>query len=153
FEYALLFGLPSNKLELFDGEVPCSFPFSERSIADAHFADWAETLRRWKRAEATPVEPRGGEHAVTVAGFRLEQYRRPISLRVPIAGEFLFALEDAFWRPELWPGQPSVPISRHQGPMVQSDLRMNLFRLLRYPEQSPKGTFGFRTEIVLSDLD
>src|SRR5437773_427489 len=47
-EYALLFGAPENKLELFDGRTPLSCPFPDRETAEAHFALWIETLYRWQ---------------------------------------------------------------------------------------------------------
>ena len=49
-EYLLLFGVPKNKWELFDGRVRWAFPFLDRDIADAHFAAWADTLKHWRGA-------------------------------------------------------------------------------------------------------
>lgn len=51
-EYALFFGVPSNKIELLDGTSRWAFPFLRRAEAEAHFHDWLETLRRWKQVDA-----------------------------------------------------------------------------------------------------
>jgi hypothetical protein len=47
-EYLLLFGVPGNKWELVDGRIRWAFPFFARDVAEAHFAAWSDTLRRWR---------------------------------------------------------------------------------------------------------
>jgi hypothetical protein len=45
-EYLMLFGVPENKWELWDGRVRYAFPFPARHVAAYHFQAWTETLRR-----------------------------------------------------------------------------------------------------------
>ena len=54
-EYLLLFGVPENKWELFDGRVRWAFPFLDRDVAQAHFAAWTDTLQRWRGATRATV--------------------------------------------------------------------------------------------------
>ena len=54
-ECALLFGAPENKLELLDGRTPLVWPFPDRETAEAHFADWTETLCRWQVVASRPT--------------------------------------------------------------------------------------------------
>ena len=74
-EYAYLFGLPNNKLELIDGRSRCVFPFRDRHEAEAHFADWIDTLCRWKKVERPPITHTKETQLAEAAGFSFELER------------------------------------------------------------------------------
>src|SRR5438105_12153104 len=106
-EYALLFGAPENKLELFDGRTPLSWPFPDRETAEAHFALWIETLCRWQGVAQRPsVEKTVEMWRVEVNDFVVEFYPRPIRLEIPFGVDAYLEILNSFWRRELWPGQP-----------------------------------------------
>jgi hypothetical protein len=88
-EYALLFGVPKNKPELIDGRTRCAFPFLKREMAEAHFAAWTETLRRWKGVTERPTV-RTEKRCQTVEVAELPARAGgplPIDLRIPIDDE------------------------------------------------------------------
>jgi hypothetical protein len=91
-EYLLLFGVPHNKWEMLDGRVRWAFPFLDRDVAQAHFAAWAETLKRWRGgAEATvcetPTADGSPRRILRFDGIEMSRYPRPVELRIPMGGE------------------------------------------------------------------
>src|SRR5947209_8788296 len=71
-EYALLFGVPGNKIELIDGRSRWAFPFVSREQAESHFAHWLQTLARWKGTEAPRVRKEGSRWQVAVGEISME---------------------------------------------------------------------------------
>src|SRR5262249_8346633 len=95
-EYLLLFGVPGNKLELLDGRSRWAFPFLDRQQAEAHFADWIETLCRWKGVTDIPAVRKGRRlWKAKIRGIRLELAPRPIDLRIPIDGDVFMTFYDS----------------------------------------------------------
>ena len=133
-EYLLLFGVPNNKWELWDGRVRWAFPFLDRGLAEAHFAAWGETLRRLLEGAAATV------HATTTAdgslrrtfradGVEMSLYPRPIELRMPIDPDVFDALHGSFWQRDLWPGQEPGCVTGWESPQRHSDVQLNLWKL------------------------
>ncbi len=60
-EHLILFGLPENKLEWFDGRTLCHLPFAAREEAEEAFLRCAATLARWQGLNALPPVQREGD--------------------------------------------------------------------------------------------
>jgi Uma2 family endonuclease len=150
-EYALFFGVPSNKIELIHGVSRWAFPFLDRDEAEAHFHDWLETFRRWKKVDS-PLRVAKGKRRwmVNVAGIRMELYPRPIDVRIPIAGQAFRAFLDTFNRRDYWPGQPTGVETGWDSWWDQGDIRVNLWSLLRRLEERHGGRSCSRVDIALS---
>src|SRR5690349_20221321 len=90
-EYALFFGVPGNKLELINGTSRWAFPFLSRAEGEAHFQEWLDTLRRWKRFTDGPAVSQhfvkggfvlhGADHALQPIGSRRARLHRLLQLR------------------------------------------------------------------------
>jgi hypothetical protein len=95
-EYALLFGVPNNKLELIKGRSRLAFPFLSREQAEAHFENWTEALCRWKGVASRPPVGQGtlGPKA-EVRGIVLELAPRPIEMHVPLDGKAFLAFHNS----------------------------------------------------------
>src|SRR5947209_6920606 len=129
-EYALLFGAPENKLELFDGRTPLSWPFPDRETAEAHFALWIETLYRWHGVAQPPTVRKTAEKwTAEINGFVVELYPRPIHLEIPFERDAFVEIRDSFWRRDLWPGQPAGREKGWESAAESSDIAHNLWRL------------------------
>jgi hypothetical protein len=151
-EYALFFGVPSNKLELIDGFSHWSFPFQSRELAEAHFAAWLETLCRWKQVEAAPAVRKSRRRwRARVGGIRLECYPRPIRLEIPISGKAFEAFARTFNRRDFWPGQPQGLETGWDSMFDVGDIRMNLWRLFSDLCGRHGGQHSSRCDIALSD--
>src|SRR5258706_5554543 len=101
-EYLLLFGLPENKLELLGGITPLTFPFADRQSGEEHFQLWTEQLARLRNV-CLPVERTESERYIEsdIAGAKLQLYRRPIRLALPMAHQAWDWLKSGFSRREL----------------------------------------------------
>jgi hypothetical protein len=102
-EYLLLFGVPNNKWEMLDGRIRWAFPFRDRDAAQAHFAGWADSLRRWRGgAEAAVHETTTADgsprRTLRFDDVEMSLYPRPIELRMPINGDVFEALYFSFFR-------------------------------------------------------
>src|SRR4051812_39697286 len=107
-EYLLLFGLPNNKLELLDGITPLKFPFPDRASAEAHFDRWIAQLVRWRGVRGAIPRTQNDDHVeADVDHIKLQLYRRPIRMEMPMAHQSWRDLRSAFWRRDLWEGQPA----------------------------------------------
>ena len=150
-EYALFFGVPSNKIELIHGVSRWAFPFLSRDEAEAHFHEWLETFRRWKQVETpTAVAKRERKWRVQVAGIRMELYPRPIDIRIPIAWQAFRAFLDTFNRRDFWPGQPAGLETGWDSMWDQGDLRVNVWSLLRRLEERHGGQSCSRVDVALT---
>lgn len=130
-EYALFFGVPDNKIELWDGVARWAFPFSSRGEAETHFHEWIETIGRWKQADApTPIRKSDASWRAEVGGIDIRLFPRPIKLRIPIAWQPFEAFLDTFNRRDYWPGQPAGLETGWECIFDESDIRMNLWSLL-----------------------
>jgi Uma2 family endonuclease len=150
-EYLLLFGPPENKLELLDGKTPCSFPFLDRGVADAHFAAWSEILARWQDVPDPPARVLDGSVVKEFGGFTLKQYRRPIRLEVPSDFSAYRWAGTSFWDRGLWPMQPAG-FDRAQD---HWDIKFNLWRIF-HDEQERLGFEGEGiggVDVSLTDSD
>lgn len=150
-EYPLLFGLPNNKLELVDGLTRCAFPFLERQQAEAHLADWIETLGRWKGVPRPKVRKDGEGWYAEAAGFRLLLAPRPIDLRVPLGSEAFHAFYETYWRRECWPGQPAGLEAGPEWVQCHGDVAQNLWELFGRFRKEYGGQHCGRADIVLND--
>ncbi len=152
-EYALLFGAPENKLELLEGHTPLSWPFPDRETAEAHFADWTETLCRWQDVSKQPgVQKTDKKWTVEVNGFVIELHCRPIHLEIPFDWDAFHEIHRSFWR-DLWPGQPAERGRGSDGSFVSSDIAMNLWKIFEEIRERYHGLGCGRVAIALSDRD
>lgn len=154
-EYLLLFGPPQNKLELLDGITPCSFPFMERAMADAHFERWAQTLARWQAIPNPSDRLEDGARVKQFGRFRLEQYRRPIRLEVPSQFNAFEWAYTSFWERSLWPMQPAGFETGYDVMQDHWDIKHNLWSIFR----DAQDRLGFQgrgiggVDISLTDKD
>ncbi len=151
-EYALLFGVPGNKLELMDGKSRCAFPFLDRAEAEAHFTAWIETLCRWKGVADRPAVRKGPRTwEVEAAGFVLELFPRPIDLDVPLAFQAFDAFHEAAWRREFWAAQPPGREAGWEWSQRHFDVQLNLWSLFGDFCKEHGGAHGGRSDVALSD--
>ncbi len=151
-EYALLFGIPNNKLELIYGRSRCAFPFLEREQAEAHFTDWIATLCRWQQVlEIPPIRKGRKRWRIRVKGFALELFPRPIDVRVPLDGDAFEAFHGTFWRREFWDGQPPGLALGWEWSQRHHDVQLNLWTLFGTLCRRYGGLHSGRVDIVLSD--
>jgi Uma2 family endonuclease len=151
-EYALYFGIPNNKLEIFDSRSRWAFPFMDRQQAEAHFANWLETLCRWKAVSEAPAVRKGRKHwKVKVQGIRLELAPLPIDLRIPIDFTAFDAFYHTFWRRDLWPAQAPGRETGYDHFLDHQDVQMNLWTLFGTFCEQYGGQHSGRVGIVLSD--
>lgn len=149
-EYALLFGIPNNKIELIDGRSRCAFPFMSREEAEFHFSRWLQTLTHWK-GDASDVQRQGTNWKATVAGISIELFPRPIEIRIPIAWEAFDRIYETFWGPELWPGEGPSWHGGFLAMLDHQDVQMNLWSLFASLCARHGGKHGGRIEVALSD--
>lgn len=151
-EYALLFGIPKNKVEILDGKSRCAFPFLVREEAEAHLTAWAETLGRWKQAAATPTVHRGKkEWRVEVQGFELTLCPQPIDLRLPLDVDTFLACYGFFWRRDFWGEQPAGHETGWEDQQRHYDVHLNLWELFGRWCAERGGTHCGRVDVALSD--
>jgi len=134
-EYLLLFGVPNNKWELIDSRVRWAFPFLARDVAQAHFAAWTDTLRRWRdgveaAVRETTTADGSPKRVVRFDGVEMSLYPCPIELRMPMDGRVFDALYHSFWRRDLWPGQDPGSETGWECPQRHFDVQHNLWKLL-----------------------
>src|SRR5687767_4523361 len=96
-EYGMLFGVPRNKIETWDGKSRWVFTFPSRDESEAHFHDWLTTLSRWKQADMPSVQKGSQPWRATAKDILIELYPRPIRFEVPIDWNAFEALIDTFW--------------------------------------------------------
>jgi hypothetical protein len=151
-EYALFFGVPSNKLELIHGKSRWSFPFSSRELAEAHFHSWLETLCRWKQVDPRPpIRKSATRWKCKVNGLRMELFPRPISLEIPIAWKAFDAFLGTFNRRDFWPGQPQGIETGWDSILDDGDIRLNLWKLFGDLGSRHGGQHSGRVDIAFSD--
>jgi hypothetical protein len=151
-EYALLFGIPGNKIELIRGRSRWAFPFARRELAEAHFANWLDNLARWKQVSPTPAVRKAGDRwKARVGGIRMELFPRPIELRLPIAREAFDAFLETHCRPDLWPGEPAARSRGLRASLDHQDVQMNLWVLFGGFCDRYGGVHAGRVDIALSD--
>jgi len=154
-EYMLLFGPPENKLELWDGRTPTSFPFMDRSTADAHFASWSAELAQWQGVPDPPARMVDGALVKEFGKFILAQHRRPIRLKVPSELAAYHWASSSFWNRSLWPMQPARFERGYDHRQDHWDIKLNLWRIFD-EEQDRLGIEGEGmggVDIVLTDSD
>jgi hypothetical protein len=145
-EALFIAGLPSNKLELFDGRVPCGMAFRSRDEAEATFGHWVESIGRWK--EKTPETVKGKRFwKTTVAGFELTLDRRRIDVRVPFSGGAHYEFCMNFWDPGLWPsdGAGASTFGGYEQALHE------LIRALHFCRGDESGKTCWRTDVVLTE--
>jgi Uma2 family endonuclease len=155
-EYLLLFGVPDNKWELLRGRVRWAFPFRDREAAQAHFASWTDTLRRWRDgAEVTVNEMTTANGSprriVRFDGVEMSLYPRPIELRMPMDMAVFDALYFSFWRRDLWPGQDHGKETGWESAQRHWDVQHNLWKLFRDFCREFGGKHCGRVAIALND--
>ena len=151
-EYALLFGVPNNKLELSDGRSRLAFPFLTRETAAAHFDAWTETLCRWKGVSERPAVTQGKLGSrIEAAGFVMELAPRPIEMRVPLDDNAFLAFHGSFWRRDLWEGQPAGLESGRGSSLAHGDVTLRLWSLFADLSATHGGHHARRVGLVLSD--
>jgi Uma2 family endonuclease len=144
-ETLFIAGLPSNKLELFDGRVPCYMAFSSREEAEATFEHWVAVLCRWK--EAPPEMKKDARlWKCVVAGFELRLERRRIDARVPLCGGALYEFSMNFWDAELWPpGGGGTSFAAFE------QAERKLVRAFRFEREQDDAKICSRTDLVLTE--
>jgi Uma2 family endonuclease len=150
-EYALFFGIPKNRVELIHGRSPLVFPFDSRESAEAHYAEWIDTICRWKKADPPNINKTAMQWQANVAGFQIELFPRPIHFDVPIAEDAYLALHHTFNRRDFWPGQPAGLETGWDHWMDEGDVRMNLWKLFQDQRKRHGGQYSTRVDIALSD--
>ena len=155
-EYLLLFGVPNNKWEILDGRVRWAFPFLARDVAQAHFAAWTETLRRWRSGgeptvhETTTAD--GSQRSIVrFDGVEMSLYPRPIELRMPMDMDVFDGLYHSFWRRDLWPGQVPEDATGWESAQRHYDVQLNLWKLFGEFRRVSGGEHCGRVAIVLDD--
>jgi Uma2 family endonuclease len=155
-EYLLLFGVPNNRWEIIEGRSRWAFPFVSRDVAESHFALWAETLQRWRRATLATVgesltadgSPR---RILQCDGIEMSLYPRPIELRLPMDMDVFEAMYGSFWRRDLWPGQDSGKETGWESAQRHSDVQLNLWKLFGEICHVHGGQHCGRSAIALND--
>lgn len=151
-EHALLFGLPKNRLELFDGRTRLVFPFRTREEGEAHLEAWTQTLRRWKNIAATPTIKKGRRKWRTrMEHIELILYPRPIEMWFPLDCETMLTLESSFWRRDLWERQPNGCEAGWENRHNHYDVHLNLWVLFGEWCKRYGGTHAGRVELSLTD--
>jgi Uma2 family endonuclease len=149
-EYALFFGVPGNKIELYDGTSHWGFPFLSREEAETHFHEWLETIRRWKQIERPfDVEKTDRTWSVESDGIHVKLFPRPIRIRIPIEWEAFEAFLDTFDRRDFWPGQPEGLETGWDSWMDNGDIGMNLWSSLSRLSARHGGKHCSRSDIAL----
>jgi Uma2 family endonuclease len=155
-EYLLLFGVPNNKWELLRGRVCWAFPFLDRDVAQAHFSEWIETLRRWRDGQELTVRNTktadGSPKSIArFDGVEMSLYPRPIELRIPMDGDAFEALYFSFWRRDLWSGQVPGCETGSESAQEHWDVQHNLWKLFGEFTRKFGGKRCGRVSIVLDD--
>lgn len=151
-EYALLFGLPKNKLELFDGRTRLVFPFRAREEGEAHLETWTETLHRWKNIATKPVFWKGRKKwRMQMEQFELMLYPRPIELWIPLDCDTMLTLESSFWRRDLWEQQPNGRETGWENRYNHYDVHHNLWTLFGDWCKRYGGHHAGRVDLSLTD--
>jgi len=155
-EYLLLFGVPGNKWEILDGRVRWAFPFLARDVAQAHFAAWTDTLRRWRNgveptAHETTTADGSPRSIVRFDGVEMSLYPRPIELLMPMDMDVFDGLYHSFWRRDLWPGQVPEDATGWESAQRHYDVQLNLWKLFGEFRRVSAGEYCGRVAIVLDD--
>lgn len=155
-EYLLLFGVPGNKWEILDGRVRWAFPFLARDVAQAHFAAWTDTLRRWRNgveptAHETTTADGSPRSIVRFDGVEMSLYPRPIELLMPMDMDVFDGLYHSFWRRDLWPGQVPEDATGWESAQRHYDVQLNLWKLFGEFHRVSAGEYCGRVAIVLDD--
>jgi Uma2 family endonuclease len=150
-EYALLFGVPGNKIEMDDARSRWAFPFSSRAEAEGHFADWLATLARWKQAASPPVAKGQPRWKAQVAGIEMELYPRPIEMRFPMDPEAFGQFLRTFWNPSFWSDDRGARRRDFWAQLDHQDVAMNLWTLFGAWQGRHGGRNCGRVDIALSD--
>ncbi len=156
-EYLLLFGVPGNKWELWDGRVRWRFPFRDREAAQAHFATWSDCLNRWRAPAAESIVEESTtadgspKRSVRFDSVEMTLYPRPIELQMPVTMAVFDALYHSFWRRDLWPGQDPAIAAGWECSQEHSDVQLNLWRLFREFRRVNGGQSCGRSAIALND--
>jgi Uma2 family endonuclease len=151
-EYAYLFGVPNNKLELDRGRSRCAFPFQKRQEAEAHFQAWLETLCHWKGVDRLPASEEGLEgRQATVAGMTLRLAPLPIELWTTLEFEAFETLYFSFWRRDLWDNQPAGREWGYENIQRHSDVRLNLWTLLGKACKELGGVHAGQVDVALTE--
>jgi len=151
-EYAMLFGIPKNKLELVRGRTRLVFPFRTREEGEAHLQAWTETLRRWKNIAEEPAVRNGRrKRRIRMGQFELTLYPRPIELHIPLDCDAMLTVESSFWRRDLWEGQPSGRETGWENRYHHHDVHLNLWVLFGEWCERYGGQHAGRVELSLTD--
>ena len=152
----MLFGVPGNKWEILDGRVRWAFPFLARDVAQAHFAAWTDTLRRWRNgveptAHETTTADGSPRSIVRFDGVEMSLYPRPIELLMPMDMDVFDGLYHSFWRRDLWPGQVPEDATGWESAQRHYDVQLNLWKLFGEFRRVSAGEYCGRVAIVLDD--
>jgi len=151
-EYLLLFGLPENKLELLDGITPLGFPFVNRDSAEAHFDLWIEQIAQWKRVPSPVTRVSMEDHIVAnIGGPKLQLFRRPIRLELPMKHEAWDWLKSGFWRRELWEGQPIGFEKGWENSQRHWEAKSQLWGSVRKASEGKEATYCGGVDLMLSE--
>lgn len=151
-EYAMVFGVPDNKVELLEGGSRWAFPFKSREQAELHFEAWLDTFCRWKQLDRRPTIRKSAKRwQAKFAGIRMEIHHKPIDMRFAIVPEAFRAFLYTFNRRDYWPGQPAGLETGWDSMFDDGDVRMNLWKLFETLTDRHGGMHSGRVDIVLSD--
>ena len=151
-EYLLLFGLPNNKLELLDGITPLTFPFPSRRSGEEHFEKWVEQLARWRNVPSPVPRTQAVDHVeADVGGAKLQLYRRPIRLALPMAHQAWDWLHFGFWRHELWEGQPQAFETGWKSAQHHWGVKHKVWELIDRASEGRQVTHCGGVDVMLSD--
>ena len=151
-EYLILFGLPNNKLELLDGITPLTFPFPNRRSAEQHFDLWIEQLARWRGA-SSPIHRTQLKDCLeaNIAGAKLQLYLRPIRLALPMQHQAWDWLSHAFWRRDLWEGQPPGLQTGWENSQRHWEVKHKLWDSIRRASDPKSVTHCGGVDVMLTD--
>ena len=150
-QHLILFGLPENKLEWYDGRTTCRLPFPTRAEAEAACIRCAESLARWQGVEA-PVKREGERWWAEANGFKLELLARVLEIDMPIYSEALMEFHERQWSPDLWLRPEGVPPGGGSHYLQWSDARMHAAGYLMSLAHQAGGRSSGRVDVSLGDL-
>ena len=151
-EFALLFGIPGNKIELSDGRSDWRIPFRSHELAEAQFENWIATLSRWKQASPRPISSKSGSKTFDVGGIHVTLDRHRVEFTIPFAWEAFEGLLGTAYDPLFWPGSWPERHRHWRAQLDHQDVGMNVYRLFMGWCERHGGTHCGRVDTLLSDV-
>lgn len=153
-EHLILFGLPENKLEWFDSRTSCRLPFASRTLAEAAFTRFTDTLARWQALDRPlSIARRDGTWRAAAGGIKLELVARVIEASIPIDPEAILQMQDRFWQPSLWRSDMSGQSNGRSGFWQWAEARTNVpIYFMGLTDRRRRGWSSGRVDVLLPEI-